>query len=156
MRSRATQAKIWAAAGLALVSLALIIASELSEDREVDAELLQTRDLSIIQAEIDAKIDSLLLEYGAQIQTISMRKIPEGGVGEAPAGPTVAGLNRVEREVRVSRSFSTVDFNRRLSNLVARYGVHVSGRENRELRTTSMDLRIGERLVETIVLVAQK
>ena len=142
--------KIWAAVGLALTSLLLAIVGSSPEDRQRNPEVLQQLDFHTLQAYLDAGIDSLLMSHDAQIETSRKRTVPqETSVDEAPESDGLE-LSLVEREVVVSKSFSTLDFNRQLSNLGARYGIRISARENTKRRSTLMDLRYGEATVERI------
>ncbi|MEE9225411.1 MAG: hypothetical protein V3U68_04355 [Bacteroidota bacterium] len=154
--SISAQLKVWVAVGLAVISLVLVLVGKVVEDQQTEAEVLQPLDLSIIQAHIDAEIDSLLVKHSVRVERSRKRTVPQTGIVGGASKRTLSDLSRVEREVVVSKSFSTVDFNRRLSNLGARYGMQVSARENRKLRTTSMDLRYRGTTIETILFVTRK
>ncbi len=142
--------KIWAAVGLALTSLLLAIVGNSPEDRQRDPEVLQQLDFHALQAYIDAGIDSLLMSHDAQIETSRKRTVPQATSVDEALESDGSELSLVEREVVVSKSFSTLDFNRQLSNLGARYGIRISARENTKLRSTLMDLRHGKETVERI------
>lgn len=146
------QVKVWVATGLALVALVLVLVGPATrdEDREGSLQAEQPVDISVVQAQIDAEIDSLLAKHAVQVERSRKRTVPqaasEGGVA----------ISRVEREVVVTKSFSVLDFNQQISKLGARYGIVVSARENPKQKTTSMDIRHGETTIESILFITKK
>lgn len=144
--------KVWVATGLALVALILVLVGPATRDevREVSLQAEQPVDLRVIQAQIDADIDSLLAKHSVQIERSRKRTVPQAGSGGG------AGISRLEREVVVTKSFSVLDFNLQISKLGARYAIVVSARENPKQKTTSMDIRHGETTIQSILFITRK